>query len=68
MMVLGGLSVSYERGTPVICVGAHVRPAAGSPRTCFSQKTLYWGTTLKIKNRTHKGSYRRPVPRILGGS
>ena len=69
-MVLGGVAVSYERGTPGIDT-TWTWPR--SPLTIEPQGVTwitspeYRGTALTRK-RTPLGPYRRPMPRVLGGS
>ena len=64
--VLGGWAVSYERGTPASPVSTSLESqAALLSRPVHS--VVYRGTSLTRK-RTPLAPYRRPMPRVLGGS
>ena len=56
-----GVGVSYERGTPV---GVNYMK---EPRVKTNVPLFYRGTSL-IRKCTPLGPYRRPMPRVLGGS
>jgi len=61
-----GGAVSYERGTPVVAQGAQLsveRRGERDQRGWDDDR----GTSL-IKKNTSLGPYRRPMPRVLGGS
>ena len=79
MVVLGGRAVSYERGTPLHISRATLQPAGTrldggallpEPLTHNPEPLTsipYRGTSL-TRNIPLLGTYRRPMPWVLGGS
>ena len=84
MVVLGGGAFSCERGSPVLLLWRRFMTIGACAETAYVHKhgptvgfygvvvlmieePLCKGTSL-TKKRTSLGSYRRPMPRVLGGS